>query len=81
MFFFLLSAGFVGYYMDSKTTKATNQSVYIGDKVDRDASIVVNNCTRLVCRSEGTEKVKIPCQGKWPISLDQRAVNVCDPCR
>ncbi|CAF0819035.1 unnamed protein product, partial [Rotaria sordida] len=53
---------FVGYLTNSTTAVHTNSSVYIGDILDRNTSIFVDNCTQLMCKSEGLTKQKIPCQ-------------------
>lgn len=56
------SSGFVGYYINSTSTTQTDQPVSIDDIIDRDSSIFVDNCTRLMCTPDGLTKVKIPCQ-------------------
>ncbi|CAF3360715.1 unnamed protein product [Rotaria sp. Silwood1] len=52
----------VGYMIDSITAVQTNTPVYIGDILDRNTSIFVDNCTQLMCKSNGLMKVKVPCQ-------------------
>lgn len=61
---FLQHLDFVGYLIDSNTNTTTETSVYIGDVIDRDASVLVNNCTKLVCKPRGVTKEKVPCKGK-----------------
>jgi hypothetical protein len=63
IFFFIKD--FVGYFINSTTANKTNSPVYIGDIVDRNTSISVDNCTQLICKANGIEKVKIPCQGTY----------------
>jgi len=63
IFFFIKD--FIGYFINSTTANKTNSPVYIGDIVDRNTSISVDNCTQLICKANGIEKVKIPCQGTY----------------
>ncbi|CAF4491519.1 unnamed protein product [Rotaria socialis] len=53
---------FVGYLMNAITAAVTNTSVHIGDILDRNTTVFVDNCTRLMCKSNGIEKQKVPCQ-------------------
>lgn len=55
---------FVGYIINSATGVITNTPVYIGDILDRNTSVFVDNCTRLACKSRGIEKQKTPCECK-----------------
>ncbi|CAF2400006.1 unnamed protein product [Rotaria sp. Silwood2] len=55
------SDDFVGYLIDSTTAVQTNTAVYIGDRLDRNTSIFVDNCTQVICKSNGLTKQKIPC--------------------
>lgn len=56
---------FVGYLIDSTTAIKTDTSVYIGDIIDRNVTIFIDNCTQLMCKSNGIKKEKIPCQSKF----------------
>ena len=49
--------------MNSTIANKTDQPVYIGDIIDRNVSIFVDNCTQLFCKTNGLEKVKVPCRG------------------
>ena len=55
---------FVGYLINAVTAIKTNISVYIGDILDRNEAIFVDNCTQLICEPNGVKKEKVPCQSK-----------------
>ncbi|CAF1645569.1 unnamed protein product, partial [Adineta ricciae] len=55
------SDDFVGYLINSTTLEVTNISIKIDDKIDRNASIFINNCTRLTCKPNGIIKEQVPC--------------------
>ncbi|UJR36312.1 hypothetical protein I4U23_029040 [Adineta vaga] len=52
---------FVGYLINSTTLLVTDISIKIDDKIDRNASIFIDNCTQLACKPNGITKEKVPC--------------------
>jgi hypothetical protein len=54
----------VGYLIPPTTDVSKNTSVHIGDILDREAVIFVDNCTQLVCQPTGIKKKQVPCQGR-----------------
>ncbi len=70
--FFFSIIDLVGYLINSTTAVKTNTSVYIGDILDLNTTVFINNCTQLSCKSTGVKKEKIPCQGKFYLYFDQQ---------
>jgi hypothetical protein len=67
--------GFVGYLIDSTTAIPTNVSVYIGDVLDRNRTVFVDNCTQLMCKPDGLKKDKVPCRGESHFYFKEKNIN------
>ena len=64
-----LHLDFVGYLINPTSGVVTTTVVRIGDKLDRNTNVSVDNCTQLVCQPNGLKRQKVPCRGKMILLL------------